>query len=118
MAFSLLDTVLLNTGKRRAVAALQSIYLSLVPLWCEQQAGRCVTFIRAVTIRQSYLKSDTQGKIEGLHSPRRFKRWKVEIVDEELYRPSLDGNLTCVEDTDQQAEILVRYINKACFASM
>lgn len=123
-AFSVLDAVLLNSGNKNTF----------------EKNGRGsvidITFASSSLVRSTrwkvsdlYTNSDhlaimmelgncAQSRQRAITRKVQTRGWKVETLDEELFRLVLDEEMATEDNTELQAETLVRHISKACDAAM
>lgn len=123
-AFSLLDVVLLNTGNRNtfekngrgSVIDITFASSSLVrsTSW---EVSDLYTHSDHLAIMVEIGNNAQSRKCAAIRNAQ-TRGWKVETLDEELFRLMMEGNLASAEDTERQAEILVGHISKACDAAM
>ncbi|XP_054083381.1 uncharacterized protein LOC128920325 [Zeugodacus cucurbitae] len=123
-AFSVLDTVLLNTGNQNTFE--KNGRGSVIDITF---ASRSLVRTTSWQVCDLYTHSDHQAIIKEIGHLMQNRRsvltnsvqtrgWKIKTLDDELFRLSLEDNLNYVEDIDRQAEMLVKHISKACNASM
>lgn len=123
-AFSLLDTVLLNTGNtntfekngRGSVIDITFASSSLVrtTTW---QVSDIYTHSDHLAIMLE-IGNREQYQITKIVKKAQNKTWKIETLDDELFKLMLDGKPNNVLDVEHQAENIVKYISKACDAAM
>ncbi|XP_017467153.1 PREDICTED: uncharacterized protein LOC108359692 [Rhagoletis zephyria] len=123
-AFSVLDAVLLNSGNKNTFE--------------KNGRGSVIDFtfassslVRSTSWKVSdlYTSSDhlaimmelgncAQSRQRAISRKVQTRGWKVETLDEELFRLVLDEEMATEDNTELQAETLVRHISKACDGAM
>ncbi|XP_049309471.1 uncharacterized protein LOC125777805 [Bactrocera dorsalis] len=124
-AFSVLDVVLLNTGRQNTFekngrGSIIDISFANRVLYRYIDWRICDMYTQSdhLAIMLSISKSVQQRNV--CHQKVQSKGWRIETLDEELYKLMLDENLNVNEcdDIDQQAKLMVQHISKACDAAM
>ncbi|XP_049316707.1 uncharacterized protein LOC125779399 [Bactrocera dorsalis] len=120
-AFSVLDTVLLNTGKRNtfenngrgSVIDISFASSSLVRS-CTWQVSDLYTHSDHLAILLEIDKTHKSNYLKKVQN----RGWKTETLDEDIYKLMLDDNTNNALDIEKKAECLVKYVSKACDAAM